>query len=106
MSTSRRNFIKNGTMIALAAGVEIGNALVAHPQQRTGLCPGIDLDGRCTCQCRHLDLGTQSGLRETDFKIEDDIVAVADKVLVLLLFDQDDEITGGTPMTSKVLNVP
>ncbi len=73
---------------------------IAHPQYLSGFGTGRDLQQCFAGERRDGNFGTQCCLRECQFQIHHHIVAVAQKNIVIELFDDNDGITSRTAAPS------
>src|SRR3989442_1000267 len=78
--------------VAVAAFAETREAFGAEPIRHARLRAGVYAQPRPAEWRRHLQLGTQSGLRERDTEVVDQIVAVALEARIFLDVEHGDEI--------------
>jgi len=63
--------------------MEMGNALIFQPEDRTRLAAGGELELGFTVKGGHLNLSTESSLSKVDWQLIDDVITISLEKLML-----------------------
>src|SRR5581483_9366947 len=88
----RRHDVQAHLQVAAARGAQVGNPLAAQAHRPAALRAGGDTEPRRLVERGDLDLGAERRLRDVDRQVEEQVVALAAEIAVLLHVDIDVQV--------------